>query len=42
MEMKRDLKELSPHILVEKDRIRITGEDNMWEAMEEGSFSVVT
>lgn len=42
VEMKKDLKELSPHVLVEKDRIRMTGEGSMWEAMEEGSFSVVT
>lgn len=42
MEVKRDLKELSPHVLVEQDRIRIAGEGNMWDVMEEGSFSVVT
>ena len=40
--MKRDLKELSHQVLVEEDRIRVTGKGNMWETMEESSFSVVT
>lgn len=38
----KDLKELSHHVLVEKDRIRVIGKGNLWEAMEESSFSVVT
>lgn len=42
MERKRDLIELLPRVLVEKDTIRVTGESNMWETIEEGSFSVAT